>query len=95
MSNIQGLGQSSPIARTQATKAAGAATPASPTARADRADKVELNSTAAAMLAKLKGSSDVRLDKVQSLKSQIDAGTYDVDGKLSDGTLDKMLDDMA
>lgn len=95
MSNINGLGNAQSIARTQAAKPAAPAAPSAPAAGAARSDKVELNSTAAAMLAKLKGSSDVRLDKVQTLKSQIEAGTYDVDSKFDDATLNKLLDDMA
>lgn len=93
MSNINGIGSSQPINRTQAARPAANSAAAGKT-ESPRADKVEVNSTAAAMLAKLKGSSDVRLDKVQSLKSQIEAGTYDVDSKLDDSTLNKMLDDL-
>ena len=95
MSNINGLGNAQSIARTQAAKPAAAAAPAEQATGSARADKVELNSTAAAMLAKLKGSNDVRLDKVQDIKSQIEAGTYDIDGKFDDATLNKLLDDMA
>ena len=94
MSNINGLGQAHSIARTQATKAAAPNAPAAPTDKPSRGDKVEVNSTVNAMLTKLKGN-DVRLDKVQSLKSQIEAGTYDVDGKFDDATMDKLLDDLA
>lgn len=95
MSNINGLGNAQQINRTQAAKPAQNAAPAAPSAAPARGDKVELNSTAAAMLAKLKGNTDVRLDKVQSLKSQIEAGTYDIDSKFNDDTLNKLLDDMA
>lgn len=95
MSNINGLGNAQQINRTQAAKPAAAAAPATPSARPDRSDKVELNATAAAMLAKLKGSSDLRLDKVQEMKAQIESGKYDVDSKLDDATLDKLLGDLA
>ena len=94
MSNINGLGQAQSIARTQATKAAAPSAPTDASSKPNRADKVEVNSTVSAFLSKLKGN-DVRLDKVQSIKSQIEAGTYDVDSKLDDASLDKVLDDLA
>ena len=95
MSNINGLGNAQQIARTQAAKPAGATAPAAASSAPARGDKVEVNSTAAAMLAKLKGAGDVRLDKVSSIKSQIEAGTYDADSKFNDDTLNKLLDDLA
>ena len=94
MSNINGLGQTNSIARTQATKAAAPTAPAAPTDKPSRGDKVEVNSTVSTFLSKLKGN-DVRLDKVASIKAQIEAGTYDADSKLDDASLDKVLDDLA
>ena len=39
-------------------------------------------------------TNDVRVDKVTSIRDQIAAGSYDVDGAKLDAAVDKMLDDL-
>jgi negative regulator of flagellin synthesis FlgM len=46
------------------------------------------------MLSKLKASGDVRLDKVNDIRAQIEAGTYETPEKI-DGAISKLLDDLA
>jgi flagellar biosynthesis anti-sigma factor FlgM len=74
-----------------AARTAETAAPSSPApARAN--DRVELSGMQNFLQA-LK-TNDVRVDKVSEIRSQIDAGNYDVDGKL-DQALDRLLDDLA
>jgi flagellar biosynthesis anti-sigma factor FlgM len=56
-------------------------------------DSAEFSSTAQ-LLAKLAGLPDVRQDKVDSIKSQIAAGSYDADGDKLDQALESMMNDM-
>ena len=44
-------------------------------------------------LAALK-TNDVRTDLVSDIRNQIQAGTYDADGKKLDGAIDKLLDEL-
>ena len=95
MSSINGLGGNVPIQQTQnvaAPKVSGAAA-GTPSAGTRASDRLEL-SGASGFLQTLKTSGDVRADKVASIKSQIDAGTYDADGSKLDASLDGLLDDM-
>lgn len=55
------------------------------------ADKLELSGMSH-LLTTLK-SNDIRVDKVQQIKSQIEAGTYETDDKL-DRAADRLLDDL-
>jgi anti-sigma28 factor (negative regulator of flagellin synthesis) len=55
-------------------------------------DRLELSGVGH-MLKALKAT-DVRTDKVADIKSQIEAGKYDTDGKKLDASLDKLLDDL-
>ena len=64
-------------------------TAATTTTRA--ADRLELSGES--RLLELAKSNDVRADKVADLKAQIEAGTYDLDGK-ADAVADKLLDDL-
>jgi negative regulator of flagellin synthesis FlgM len=59
--------------------------------QASSADKLELSGMSH-LLQALK-SNDVRVDKVQQIKSQIEAGTYETDDKL-DQAADRLLDDL-
>ena len=90
MSNIQGVGQTNPINRPQAPAAA--AKPAAAQTPSRGADRVEL-SNVNGLLAKLK-TNDVRADKVQDIRAQIEAGNYETDEKLN-GAIDKLIDDLA
>jgi anti-sigma28 factor (negative regulator of flagellin synthesis) len=55
-------------------------------------DRLELSGVSH-LLKSLK-TNDVRVDKVATVKSQIEAGNYDADGKKMDAAIDKMLDDL-
>ena len=55
-------------------------------------DRLEL-SGATHLLQKLK-TNDIRVDKVQEIKAQIEAGTYADDDAKLDAAIDKLLDDL-
>jgi anti-sigma28 factor (negative regulator of flagellin synthesis) len=55
-------------------------------------DRLELSGVSH-LLTTLK-SNDVRADKVTAIKSQIESGTYDADGKKLDAAIEKMLDEV-
>jgi len=55
-------------------------------------DRLELSGVSH-LLTTLK-SNDVRADKVTGIKSQIESGTYDTDGKKLDAAIEKMLDEV-
>lgn len=61
------------------------------TVRPRAADRLEL--TGVSHLLELARSSDVRMEKVQMIRDQIEAGTYDVDAK-ADAVADRILDDL-
>ena len=90
MSNINPLGGNSPVYRATPTKPAANTAPvqSKPAAAGDR---VEL-SNMSELMGKLK-TNDVRMDKVNEIKAQIAAGTYETDEKLQ-AAADKMLDDV-
>ena len=81
-SPIQKLVQN-PIQKQLPTEASG------PTRASDR-----LELSGAGHLLKTLKSGDVRTDKVDSIKAQIENGTYEDDHKL-DVAIDKLLDDLA
>lgn len=56
------------------------------------ADRLELSGVS--HLLQLAKSGDVRMEKVQMIKDQVEAGTYDLDAK-ADVVADRMLDDLA
>ncbi len=56
-------------------------------------DSVEI-SELAQFKAKLDQVPDIRLDKVESLRQQIEAGTYETDDKISD-IVDQIIDDLS
>jgi len=91
MSAINGLGGTSPIQRTTTPAAANSTTPAPTTPSSRPADKLDLSGTSH-LLQSLK-SNNIRADKVASVKSQIENGTYEDDHKLN-GALDGLLDDL-
>jgi len=61
------------------------------TVRPRAADRLELSG--ASHLLELARSSDVRMEKVQMIRDQIEAGTYDVEAK-ADAVADRVLDDL-
>jgi flagellar biosynthesis anti-sigma factor FlgM len=56
-------------------------------------DRVELSGTVSNLLKTLKSGGDLRADKVEAIKKQIEAGTYEDDHKL-DVAADRLLDDL-
>ena len=94
MSSINSVGGNLPVqnvaspASTAGVQKQTAAQPSTPTRSADR---VELSGVSH-LLSTLK-TNDVRLDKVNSVRAQIEAGTYETDDKL-DAAADKLLDDV-
>jgi len=90
MSSVNSVGNNSPIQNiiNQPIKKQ---IPASAQPAAGGADKVELSGVSH-LLTSLKAN-DIRLDKVASVKSQIEAGTYESDDKL-DVAADRLLDDL-
>ena len=91
MSSINSVGGSGYIQKAYAkqspTKSSETSAPSS-TRGADRLELSQVNH----LLGQLK-TNDVRTDKVNDIKSQIAAGTYETDDKL-DGAADKLLDDV-
>lgn len=90
MSSITGVGGNSPIQQVNTPAPNQAASPAS-TTTTRAADKLDL-SGASHLLQSLK-TNNIRADKVASVKSQIEAGTYEDDHKLNVAT-DRLLDDL-
>ena len=91
MSSVNSVGTNSPIQNiiNQPIKKQ-IPTSAQP-ASSSGADKVELSGVSH-LLTSLKAN-DIRLDKVASIKSQIEAGTYESDDKL-DIAAGRLLDDL-
>lgn len=56
-------------------------------------DRLELSGNSQ-MLQALKANSGIRADKVASIKSQIQAGTYDADGTKLDGAIENLLNEL-
>ncbi len=88
MSTIHGLGSVSPLQQTQATTQSAPASSAATTPTLS--DRLELSGMSG-LLQSLKVGGDFRADKVATIKSQIQAGTYETDEKL-DGASDRLLD---
>lgn len=70
---------------------AGAYKKAAPSS-ARKADKAEI-SEHARLLSKLTEADDMRHDKIAEIRSQIEAGTYETDEKMSEA-VDRMLDEL-
>ena len=90
MSSINSVGGSNPLYRATPNKPASAPADVQtkPTAGGD---KVEL-SNVDRLMTQLK-TNDIRVDKVASIRAQIEAGTYETDEKLQ-AAADRMLDDV-
>lgn len=91
MSNINGVGQTGPLNHVYTKPAAKPVGDVQnqPTRAADR---VDIGDVKAAMMSKLQAN-DIRADKVQDIRAQIEAGTYETDEKLN-GAIDKLIDDL-
>lgn len=90
MSSVNSVGNNSPIQKI-ISQPIQKQLPASAQAALSTADKVELSGVSH-LLTSLK-SNDIRVDKVASVKAQIEAGTYEDDNKL-DIAADRLLDDV-
>ena len=90
MSSVNSVGNNSPIQNiiNQPIKKQ---IPTSAQPASTGADKVELSGVSH-LLTSLKAN-DIRLDKVASIKSQIESGTYETDDKLNIAA-DRLLDDV-
>ena len=91
MSSIHNVGGNSPVQKIY-TKPVQKPVESQPSQPTRGADKLEL-SGASHLLATLKAGGNVRADKVASIKSQIEAGTYEDDQKLNAAT-DRLLDEL-
>jgi len=92
MSSVNSVGNNPPIqqiANSPIQKQLPAS--AQPAAGQSSTDKVELSGVSH-LLTSLKAN-DIRVDKVASIKAQIEAGTYEDDHKL-DVAADRLLDDL-
>ena len=90
MSSIHGLGSVSPLQQTSSVAKSGPTEGTSAAARPTLSDRLELSGMSGLMQS-LKAGGDFRADKVASIKSQIQAGTYESDEKI-DGATDRLLD---
>ena len=92
MSNINGVGQTNPLNHIYKPATAKPATETQSQTPARSSDRVDLGDTKVALMSKLKAN-DIRADKVQDIRAQIEAGTYESDAKLN-GAVDKLMDDL-
>jgi len=90
MSSVNSVGNNSPI-QNITNQPIQKPIPAAEKPATSSADKVELSGVSH-LLTSLKAN-DIRVDKVASIKSQIEAGTYEDDNKL-DVAADRLLDDL-
>lgn len=95
MSQINGIGGNGPVQRVAGASSATnrAAAPAAQAERGRPADRLELSGVSH-LLSALKGSKDVRLDKVAQVRAELDAGTYETDARI-DAAVDRLLDEIA
>ncbi len=92
MSSVNNIGSSSPVQKiVQSPIQRSIPNQTESPTPARSADRLEL-SGAGGLLQTLK-TNDIRTDKVQSIKAQIEAGTYETDDKLNVAT-NKLLDDI-
>jgi hypothetical protein len=89
MSAINGIGNNSPIQNITSTPAARPAVKSPTSTRAT--DRLELSGVSY-LLASLKNN-DVRVDKVASVKAQLETDNYENNHKL-DVAVDRLLDDL-
>ncbi|HEY7088547.1 MAG TPA: flagellar biosynthesis anti-sigma factor FlgM [Tepidisphaeraceae bacterium] len=92
MSQVNGIGSSTPVTKIAPQLPVTRQVPADAPAQLPAVDKLELSGMSH-LLAALKTSKDVRVDKVAQIKSQIQAGTYETPDKL-DIAADRLLDDL-
>jgi flagellar biosynthesis anti-sigma factor FlgM len=91
MSSVNSVGNNSPIQKIT-NQPIQKQLPASAQQATANSDKVELSGVSH-LLTSLK-TNDIRVDKVASIKAQIEAGTYESDDKLNIAA-DRLLDDVS
>ena len=91
MSSVNSVGNNSPIQQTT-TQPISKQIPADAPKQLPLTDRVELSGVS--QLMKTLKANNVRVDKVASVKAQIEAGTYETDDKLKIAA-DRLLDDLA
>jgi negative regulator of flagellin synthesis FlgM len=92
MSSVNGIGSHNPVQKI-VSKPVMHSLPAKPaTANKAIADKVQL-SRVNHLLATLKAGGDIRADKVEKIRAQLKAGTYESEAKL-DAAIDRLIDDL-
>ncbi len=90
MSDIPPIGPTSLPALERSSRSAGSASPSTATPR--EADHAELSDNAR-LLSALSELPDVRQDLIDSVRAQIEAGTYDTPDKV-DALLDNLAEDL-
>ena len=90
--NVNPLRSTAAAAKAYGTQAAAKPAAAATTAPARGKDRLEVG-TVDRLLTQLK-TNDVRWDKVNQIKAQIENGSYETDDKLN-ATADKLLDELA
>ncbi|HEX8524752.1 MAG TPA: flagellar biosynthesis anti-sigma factor FlgM [Tepidisphaeraceae bacterium] len=88
---INGIGNNSPVQKI-VTQPVSKQLPAEPAKQLRATDRLEV-SGAGHLLKTMKASGDVRVDLVQSVKKQIEAGTYETEAKLN-SAVDRLLEEL-
>jgi anti-sigma28 factor (negative regulator of flagellin synthesis) len=88
---INGIGSNSPVQKI-VSQPVSKQLPAEPAKQMRATDRLEV-SGAGHLLKTMKASGDVRVDLVQNIKQQIQAGTYETDAKL-DAAVDRLLGEL-
>jgi anti-sigma28 factor (negative regulator of flagellin synthesis) len=88
---INGIGSNSPVQKI-VTQPVRKQVPAEPATQMRAVDRLEV-SGADHLLKTMKAGADVRVDLVQNVKQQIQAGTYETDAKLNAAT-DRLLSEL-
>jgi anti-sigma28 factor (negative regulator of flagellin synthesis) len=86
---INGIGSNSPVQKI-VTQPVSKQLPAEPAKQLRATDRLEVSGAGHL----LKASGDIRVDLVQSIKQQIEAGTYETDAKLN-AAVDRLMDELA
>ena len=89
--SIQGIGQNNPVSKI-VNQPVQKQVPANAPGQLPVTDRLELSGVSH-LLSNLK-TNDIRADKVEQIKAEIEKGTYEDDAKL-DAAIDRLLDDMA
>ena len=92
MSSVNGIGGHNPIQKIVSKPVMHSVSAKPPTQQKAIADKVQL-SHVNHLLATLKAGGDIRAAKVEAVRAQLKAGTYESEAKL-DAAIDRLIDDL-